>query len=101
MSHTCHAIDCTEIIKPEMLMCKVHWYMVPYLIRKRVWDTYRPGQCDDWEPSEEYCNAAKSAVMAVAHKERKVFDELHPNIAMYNMFTVAARKRQMESECQP
>lgn len=48
--------------------------MVPYLIRQRVWATYRVGQCDDLKPSVDYCLAAKDAVIAVAHKEGKTPD---------------------------
>jgi hypothetical protein len=55
-----------------MLMCRRHWYMVPYAIRRRVWDAYRPGQCDDKRPSKAWRQAADDAIAAVFAKEREV-----------------------------
>lgn len=69
--HHCHAIGCPIEVPPEMLMCKKHWFMVPKAIRNAVWKTYRPGQCDDMRPSEEWFEAAKMAIEAVARKEHK------------------------------
>ena len=77
--HHCHATNCSENIPPEMLMCKNHWRSLPWKIKKRVWDTYRPGQCDDMKPSREYCMAAKDAVIFVAVKEGIV-----PNTELYD-----------------
>lgn len=65
-AHTCHARGCTTHVAPEMLMCKRHWFMVPPAIRRRVWATYRPGQCDDMNPSVEWHKAADDAIAAVA-----------------------------------
>lgn len=90
MAHTCHAIDCKANVPPEMLMCRRHWFMVPAILRKRVWATYRDGQCDDWEPSAAYCDAAKAAVLAVAKAEGKDPQPDHPALAMYDMFKRAA-----------
>lgn len=52
-----------------MLMCLKHWRMVPRDIQRRVWSTYRPGQCDDKQPSESWHEAADAAIAAVATKE--------------------------------
>jgi hypothetical protein len=68
-THTCHAIGCRVPIAPEFFMCRPHWWMVPRELRDRVWKTYRVGQCEDWQPSTEYCDAAQAAVLAVAEKE--------------------------------
>ena len=46
-----------------MFMCKRHWFMVPKDVRTRIWATYRDGQCDDWEISHEYADAARAGVM--------------------------------------
>lgn len=81
MSHHCHATDCETPVPPVMFMCKKHWYMVPKLMRDRIWATYRPGQCDDWKPSAAYCDAAKAAVTAVAEKEGRV-----PDVTLYDAF---------------
>jgi hypothetical protein len=69
MSHHCHATACHISVPPEMLMCRRHWFMVPKTLRARVWATYREGQCDDWQSSAAYCEAAKAAVTAVAQRE--------------------------------
>ncbi len=52
-----------------MLMCRPHWYMVPQGLRRKVWATYRSGQCDDMNVSRAYAIAARNAVIAVAIKE--------------------------------
>ena len=71
---------------PEMLMCRKHWFMVPKTLRDAVWRTYRRGQCDDWNPSVEYCDAAQAAVRAVAEKEGLAIDPACPELAMYDLF---------------
>lgn len=55
-----------------MTLCSAvhHWRMVPRDLRRRVWSTYRPGQCDDREISREWLAAADAAIDAVAAKER-------------------------------
>lgn len=90
-NHACHAADCTAHVAPEMLMCRKHWFMVPRDLQRRVWATYRPGQCDDWQPSKAYCEAAKAAVIAVAEKEGKTLTENHPAILLYDVFARGAR----------
>lgn len=69
MSHHCHARGCATPCKPEMLMCLKHWRMVPRKLQRAVWATYRPGQCDDKQPSVEWHEAADAAIAAVAAKE--------------------------------
>jgi hypothetical protein len=69
--HLCHAVDCSERISPKLLMCPRHWYMVPPALRKRVWQTYRPGQEFDKCPSKAYLEVAKQAINFVAEKEGK------------------------------
>lgn len=64
-AHHCHAVGCTKEIKPELLMCLKHWRHVPREIQKRVWATYRPGQCDDKSPSIQWHIAADAAIEAV------------------------------------
>jgi hypothetical protein len=69
--HTCHARECDKPVKPEMLMCFVHWRMVPRVIQRAVWAAYRVGQCDDKKPSEAWHRAADAAIGAVARREGK------------------------------
>jgi NTP pyrophosphatase (non-canonical NTP hydrolase) len=74
MSHHCHATGCTVEVPQMMFMCKRHWYMVPHIMRTRIWNTYRPGQCDDMKISHEYAEAAKEAVIYIARMEGRVPD---------------------------
>jgi hypothetical protein len=84
MAHTCHAVGCENAVRPELLMCRTHWFSVPQKLRSRVWATYQDGQCDTLDPSSAYCQAAKAAVVAVAQKEGK-YDPKHPKILLYDM----------------
>lgn len=83
MPHTCHATDCDVKVAPQMFMCRRHWYMLPKAMRDAIWRTYRPGQCDDWNISHEYAEAARAAVRFIAAKDGKeadvsVYDMLDP-----------------------
>ena len=93
MAHTCHATNCNATVPPTMWGCRKHWYMVPPAIRSRIWATYRPGQCDDWNPSEQYCQAARDAVVAVAAKEG-----IEPDTLLYDLFETRARELTKEHE---
>jgi len=79
--HHCHATCCNVPIRPTLFMCSKHWFMLPKPIRSRVWATYRHGQCDDWNPSREYCLAAKEAVVYLAKLEQR-----EPDTRVYDMF---------------
>jgi len=68
-AHRCHARFCETPTKPEMLMCLKHWRMVPKVLQHEVWLHYRPGQCDDKEPSNAWHEAADAAIEAVLRKE--------------------------------
>ena len=69
MSHHCHATNCKTNVPPEMFMCKRHWFSLPQFLRKKIWATYRVGQCDDMNPSKEYCLAAIECLQYIANKE--------------------------------
>ena len=81
MAHTCHATACSKRVPPEMFMCRPHWYKVPKLLRDLIWKHYRRGQEKDWQPSREYLEAAKRAVIAVAKLEG-----IEPDTSVYDMF---------------
>jgi hypothetical protein len=55
-------------------MCRVHWKSLPKRLRDAVWEHYRPGQCDDWNITHEYAEAARAAVRHVAEKEGRIAD---------------------------
>jgi hypothetical protein len=64
-------------------MCRRHWFALPRKLRNRVWAAYRPGQCDDWNISRAYSEAAKACVRFIAEKEGiepdlKVYEFLEP-----------------------
>lgn len=88
MAHTCHAIDCQRNIPPAMLMCGQHWFMVPRKLRDQVWATYRDGQCNMFNPSSAYCQAAKEAVIAVAEKEGRTVTGKEKEVLLYDMLQV-------------
>lgn len=55
-------------------MCKRHWMSLPRVMRTDIWNTYREGQCNDWQISHEYAVAAKAAVCFIANREGKIAD---------------------------
>lgn len=85
MAHHCHAAGCKAAVPPQMLMCKRHWFMVPKAAQSRIWATYREGQCDDWQITHEYAEAARAAVRAVAEKEGRPEDEIADACRVYDM----------------
>jgi len=89
MAHECHAAGCNVPVPPTMLMCAKHWRMVPKAVQTRVWANYRAGQCDDWQITHEYAEAARAAVRAVAEKERRTEDEIKAACAVYDMLDPA------------
>lgn len=61
-----------------MFMCYKHWRMVPKDLQRMIWKYYRPGQCDDWKPSLEYCTTAPisaseiSSLVSIRLREWKI-----------------------------
>ncbi len=47
-------------------MCGAHWHLVPQNIQRAVYRAYRPGQCDDKNPSSSWHTAADAAIGYVA-----------------------------------
>ena len=71
MKHMCHAIGCSVEVHSKLLLCPVHWYMVPKELRDSVWREYRRGQGRNKRPSQEYLSVARSAITAVREIERQ------------------------------
>jgi predicted DNA-binding protein (MmcQ/YjbR family) len=67
--HHCHAEKCKTVVKPSMFMCRKHWYMIPENLRKRVWNTYVPGQEITKTPTLEYLEVTRECIELVAKKE--------------------------------
>jgi len=83
MPHTCHATGCIEVVRPELFMCRKHWFSLPEALRKLIRAAYRSGQCDDWRISKVYADAAREAIRYIATKEgvvpdTQVYDVLEP-----------------------
>lgn len=67
--HRCHAAGCTAVVPPAMLMCRMHWFMVPKPLRQAVWRLYRRGQEVTKDPTPDYLAVARAAIDAVAQRE--------------------------------
>lgn len=52
-------------------MCRRHWFQVHKALQKAVWNSYRPGQCDDKSPSDAWHRAADAAIGYVAMLEKR------------------------------
>ena len=59
-------------------MCRRHWFSLPKRLRDEIWRTYRRGQCDDWNITQAYSEAAKACVRFVAAK-----DGIAPDLRVY------------------
>lgn len=70
--HTCHAMGCAVRCPPRFLMCLKHWKSVPRSLQQRVLQAYVQGQEIRKDPTDEYMEAMKAAVHAVAVKEGRI-----------------------------
>jgi len=66
MKHTCHWPGCQQNVPPAMWGCKPHWFRLPIMLRKRIWDAYVQGQEISKTPSPAYLAAAKDAQAWIA-----------------------------------
>ena len=91
MSHTCHAIGCNAPCKPEHLMCKKHWAMVPASRKEAVYREYRSGQCNlNPMPSPQWHDAADCAIYWVHIMElRAKLKELKRPIPTTKLATIS------------
>lgn len=64
-----------------MFMCRKHWFSLPIYLRNKIWRTYRDGQCDDMNPSKNYCLVAKECLEFIAKKEG-----IEPDTKLYDFF---------------
>lgn len=84
--HTCHAIDCKLRVPPEMFMCKKHWFSLPPFMRAAIYRGYRVGQCDDQNPSAQYCQQAVDCIRYIAERERKQLTGSELELRLYAQF---------------
>jgi hypothetical protein len=57
-NHHCHWPGCKVQVPPAKWGCLKHWYMLPRVLRNRIWETYRIGQEVNMTPSREYMEVA-------------------------------------------
>lgn len=57
--HHCHWPGCTRKCAPAAWGCREHWYKLPPALRRRIWQTFRPGQEQSKTPSREYVLVAR------------------------------------------
>ena len=60
-AHTCHWPGCELEVPPKTWGCRTHWYMLPKVLRDKIWATYVPGQEITKTPSAEYVAVAGEA----------------------------------------
>jgi hypothetical protein len=53
---------------------------LPKNLRDAIWANYRPGQCDDWNITHGYAEAARNAVRFIANKDGVV-----PDVSVYDI----------------
>lgn len=66
----CPVGSCTQVVGPGMLMCAMHWRIVPAPLRAEVWATYRHDQRNHRAdfPSAAYLEAARAAIAAASER---------------------------------
>lgn len=64
----CYADNCPKPVKPTMLMCREHWFLVSKKTRDWVWAAYRSIEMD----LENYTKAIEQARKEVAEAEKKL-----------------------------
>jgi hypothetical protein len=58
--HHCHWPGCSRKVPPAVWGCREHWYMLPADLRRRIWNSFNPGQEITKTPSREYVEAAQA-----------------------------------------
>jgi hypothetical protein len=58
---TCPWPGCSKPTRASYLMCRTHWYALPFEIRERILATFRPGQTA-LTASSEYLEALRDAL---------------------------------------
>lgn len=58
-NHHCHWPGCNKQVPPAMWGCREHWFTLPQYLRKKIWNTYMPGQEIKMNPSRAYLEVAE------------------------------------------
>lgn len=73
--HTCRAVGCSIVVRPDVLMCVEHWAMVPRAVQNLIYHHYPAA---GKEPSGEYIATAFVAISCVAVQQGKLPPRLDP-----------------------
>ena len=71
-AHLCHVPHCEVEVPPRLLMCKRHWFMVPWNLRRAVNLHFNPEQCipgSGVKPTREWGQAARAAIESLVRRE--------------------------------
>lgn len=66
-------------------MCRNHWFSLPQHLRSQVYRAYRPGQCDDFNITPAYAQAAQASIRYVAGKEKLELTGEEPELKLYDL----------------
>lgn len=70
--HKCRVPGCTQMVRPDRLMCRPHWHQVPRPLQEIIWATWRSG-AGVFDP--EYRAAVRDAVAAVQAQESPAVEQ--------------------------
>ena len=59
MTPLCHWPSCRLPVAPRLWGCSDHWLTLPKELRGAIWETYRPGQEERKDPSNQYLLVAE------------------------------------------
>ena len=71
MKRYCLAEDCLNDTLPHLLMCEVHWYMIPRVYRNQYWEQYFFCKHNELTTTEEATAVILRCIEIVAQRERK------------------------------
>ena len=83
--HSCHAAFCESKTPETMFMCRYHWSMLPRNFQRNVTRNYRRGQCADWKITNEYADAAQTAIWFVSVEEGYELTGEEDALKLYDM----------------
>ncbi len=64
-AHECYAIGCRKRIAEHLLMCRAHWFLVPYDVQTEVYRAHKVMLAGgDAGPWGEACLVARKSVLS-------------------------------------
>jgi len=70
-THRCPARRCPRRVQPDLLMCGIHWRMVPKPLQRAVWAAWRHGE---GQGTIELIHAQDAAIRAVNNRTEHTTD---------------------------